>query len=161
MLRIFQFLWVLPVTILVWLFYILPIWLIFRGIEFIGWAEPFVAEFQLTRDGLVPPWYAKLWRDWGGWAGPCVFIRRRLVAATRLGRVRVHELTHVHQQFRWGIFFNVAYLGSSVWIWLFKKNQHSYYDNFFEVAARRAAGQTVVIDRKFWKDGVDDRWIWW
>lgn len=193
MLRVIQFLWVLPATILTWLFYILPMWLIFRDIVFVRWAEFLVAEFKLAKEDLEP-WYAKLWRDWGGWGGPCVFIRRtdgsQLVGQLslaldhlsallhalgsrtslltdvtdegRLSRLRKHELEHVHQQFRWGVFFYPAYLIASVWIWLFGgKDTHSYYDNPFEVAARKAALQQIRIGPEQWRDGPDDRWTWW
>lgn len=159
--RVMQFLWVFPATVLTWLFYILPMHVIFRDLVFCGWAEPLVAEFKLAKENLEP-WYAKLWRDWGGWGGPCVFIRRDVSDPAVLTRVRKHELEHVHQQFRWGIFFYPAYLLASIWIWCFGgENKHSYYDNPFEIAARKAALQPIKIGPEQWKDGPDDRWAWW
>lgn len=158
LLRIIQFVWLLPATILVWLFYILPMWLIFRDLVFVSWAELFVAEFRLA-DKDLEPWYAKAWRDWYGWGGPCVFIRRD--DSTNLEKTRIHELRHCEQQFIWGVFFYPAYFFDSVLIWLFAKNLHAYLDNWFERDARKTAGQIVDIPREMWPQGEEDHWPWW
>lgn len=51
-------------------------------------------------------------------------------------RLLVHELAHVAQAARWGILFPLAYLAASVWARL--RGGDLYWDNAFEVAARKA-----------------------
>ena len=53
-------------------------------------------------------------------------------------RLLAHELAHVAQAARWGILFPLAYLGASVWARL--RGGDLYWDNVFEVAARKAEG---------------------
>ncbi len=53
-----------------------------------------------------------------------------------LDRTRDHEWVHVKQYERWGPFFIPAYFFSSFWAW--RKGQHPYLDNFFEVEAYEA-----------------------
>lgn len=86
----------------------------------------------------------------GGFAG---WYLRRLARASALtlGHVvlgrdpacldhcRTHELVHVRQAERWGLFFLPAYALSSLWCFLTGK--HFYRDNAFEVEARRLAGE--------------------
>lgn len=54
-----------------------------------------------------------------------------------LDHSREHELVHVRQYERWGLFFVPAYLGCSLWLML--RGKHAYWDNPFE---REAYGQT-------------------
>lgn len=56
------------------------------------------------------------------------------VTEEELERLRAHELVHVRQYERWGIFFFPAYLGSSIWQLL--RGRKPYWDNHFEVQAR-------------------------
>ncbi|WP_291008911.1 signal peptide prediction [Hydrogenophaga sp.] len=56
-----------------------------------------------------------------------------------LDQWRVHERVHVAQYERWGPLFLPAYLGSSLWQWLCGRD--AYWDNPFEVEARRADGR--------------------
>jgi hypothetical protein len=46
-----------------------------------------------------------------------------------------HELAHVAQYERWGVFLPPAYAVASLWAW--SRGQHHYPENLFEVAARR------------------------
>jgi hypothetical protein len=57
------------------------------------------------------------------------------VTEEELERLRAHEHVHVQQYERWGIFFIPAYLGSSLWQLL--NGRRAYWDNYFEVEARR------------------------
>jgi hypothetical protein len=78
--------------------------------------------------------------------------RRQGFAAMTLGHViigrdvpcldscRAHELAHVRQAERWGPAFIPAYLAASVWAWW--RGRHYYLDNWFEIDARRACGET-------------------
>ena len=58
---------------------------------------------------------------------------------SKLERLRAHEHAHVRQYEQWGIFFLLAYPAASVWQWL--RGRRAYVDNWFEVQARRSAGQ--------------------
>lgn len=51
-------------------------------------------------------------------------------------RVLAHELAHVRQASRWGIFFPLAYLASSAWAAVCGRD--AYWHNRFEIAARKA-----------------------
>lgn len=157
-LRTIHILLLSPVTILVWLFYILPMWLIARDLFFYRWVEYGVAEFVLYETKLVP-WHARLWRDWAGWGGPCCLIRRNWTHADPL-RTRRHEVEHCRQQFAVGVLFYLLYFLMSIFIWVFLPNKHAYLDNPFEVRARRAAGQ-VVNDSPPGGWRGRDRWPWW
>lgn len=61
------------------------------------------------------------------------------VDAHEMARCRAHERVHVAQYERWGPLFLSAYLASSVWQWL--RGRRVYWDNRFEVEARRAEGR--------------------
>ena len=51
-------------------------------------------------------------------------------------RILMHELAHVRQAACWGILFPVVYLAASAWALL--RGQDAYWNNVFEIAARRA-----------------------
>jgi len=69
-----------------------------------------------------------------------------------------HEKCHCKQQMIYGILFPILWFLESVRIFIFEKDKHSYYDNFFEVEARMVAGQRVKIPKE---DCENDRWIFW
>jgi hypothetical protein len=58
--------------------------------------------------------------------------------ATELSRWRAHERVHVRQYERWGTLFFVAYPLASVWQLM--RGKRAYWDNPFEVQARRESG---------------------
>lgn len=55
-----------------------------------------------------------------------------------LERLRAHERVHVRQCERWGPLFLPAYLLAGLWQWL--RGRQAYWDNPFEVEARRLGG---------------------
>ena len=61
------------------------------------------------------------------------------VTQEELELLRAHELVHVRQYEHWGIFFFPAYIGSSLWQLL--RGRRVYWDNHFEVQARRESGR--------------------
>lgn len=61
------------------------------------------------------------------------------VTEEELELLRAHELVHVRQYECWGIFFFPAYAGSSIWQLL--RGRRIYWDNYFEVQARRKSRQ--------------------
>lgn len=153
--------WLLPITILVWMFYILPLWAL-GHIKFSDWADFLVPHFVLD-EKKSNSWYAKQWRDWAGVSLPNAIITKYEEGHNfpSYTRTMLHELRHCYQQWAFGPFHWLAYILSTLFIWLFLKDLHSYYDNPFEVDARRAAGQMVKIPKNMWLQGPDDRWPWW
>lgn len=153
LLRILGSLWLLPVTLLVWVFYILPGWF-FGAIAWRGWYSFLIARFVLVEHDSP---YAKLWRDWSGWSGPNVMV----VRSSASNRTEMHEENHCIWQMILGPFFYPAYGFHSLWLWVFCKYKHAYLDNVFEKLARKAAGQKVELGPEYWPDGPYDRWPWW
>jgi len=58
--------------------------------------------------------------------------------AQELERLRAHERVHVRQYERWGPLFLPAYLLAGAWQWV--RGRNAYWDNPFEVEARRVGG---------------------
>ena len=58
--------------------------------------------------------------------------------AQELERLRAHEQVHVRQCERWGPLFLPAYLLAGAWQWM--RGRNAYWDNPFEVEARRIGG---------------------
>lgn len=63
-----------------------------------------------------------------------------VLAVTRfeLDSMREHERVHVKQYERWGLAFFPAYLLAGAWQWV--RGRNPYWDNPFEVQARRECG---------------------
>ncbi len=75
----------------------------------------------------------------------CAMAIGHLVIAQRQGltaRILTHELAHVRQAACWGFVFPVVYLAASAWAAL--RGADAYWDNRFEIAARRAEQQHTV-----------------
>ena len=70
-----------------------------------------------------------------------------------------HEERHTKQQMVFGVLQPVLYVLCSVFIYFFLPNQHPYYSNLFEIDARKAAGQMVLVPKEYWDS--TNRWIWW
>jgi hypothetical protein len=69
----------------------------------------------------------------------CAMAIGHIVIAQRQGltpQILTHELEHVRQAAHWGIVFPFAYLAASAWARI--RGQDAYWNNVFEVAARRA-----------------------
>jgi len=159
MIRVLQFLGLLPGTLLVWLGYILPAWKL-RWIRFDDRPAPFVWSFVLR--SRAPDFYHRYWEDWMGWSGPCVIITKQDPSdSDRYARTLQHELEHCRQQFRFGIVFYPLYALMFGIIYVMYPDLHPYYDNPFEVGARKAAGQRVKITRDDWTLWRGQRNPWW
>lgn len=158
--RVLAFSWLLPATIFVWTFYIFPAWAL-KWIRFDGSPELLVAAF-VVRKHKAHPWYSKYWEDWSGWSGPCVVITKEDPDDNlRYKRTLKHELRHCQQQFLFGVFHYPLYALASIAIWVAYPDLHPYYDNPFEVDARKAAGQVVHIPKSHWGKSAKKRWNWW
>ncbi|GAC1406188.1 MAG: hypothetical protein NVSMB6_02020 [Burkholderiaceae bacterium] len=59
-----------------------------------------------------------------------------------LRRLLAHEMAHVAQAACWGVLFPFAYLSASAWA--FSRGRDGYWDNVFEVAARKAEQHASV-----------------
>lgn len=164
-------LWLLPATLLVQLFYIVPLklmgYIYYEGnIELNGFPPVPVYQVNEFKDG----WYTKLWRDWAGWAGPLVILTKdpiyykknqNNITAYSLTTTIKHEYRHCQQWAWFGCFFPLVYFLASIYIFVFTKNKHAYLDNPFEKDARKYAGQKVDIPKELWLHGPEDRWPWW
>ena len=92
-----------------------------------------VLEFACPPGG---PWRRRLER----WLPFRAITLGHVIVGTRrdeLALLRAHEHVHVAQYERWGAAFFVAYLASSGWQCL--RGRRAYWDNRFEVEARRLA----------------------
>jgi hypothetical protein len=125
--RAAAYLWVAPVTL---------VGLVLAGIALVCGAQARWVEGQLEVAG------AHRLRSFGRWPqvrhfgaitlGHVILGRDH----TTLARWRRHEQVHVRQYERWGVLFWPLYLGASGWAWL--RGRAPYWDNPFEVEARRA-----------------------
>lgn len=151
-LNILKTLWQLPVGILVWSLYILPLWAT-KQIKYIGKATPLVLEFELSDKDTV---YTDLWKGWMGNSLPFALIR---VSINRMRKrypgiplktikkeiriLRLHELHHNKQHESHGPFFYLRYGAHSLWIKISNlwrdKNRDWYWDNPMEIAAVEAS----------------------
>ena len=137
--KILGYLWASPVTA-VGLLYTATFWAL-------GWHK----WEGVKGDALVwrvdqekaPKWLLKRWMNWGGHAIGNVVVLRYTIdeSPTTL----VHEQKHVDQVMRLGIFQPVIYGLNMAAIKLGCPGSHPYYDNIFEVDARRHAGQTIDL----------------
>lgn len=159
LIRLAQFVWLLPVTLLWWSLYVIPLWVL-GAIKKQVSSEFLIMEFSLNMNSKLI-WYVNAWRNWAGWGGPCVIICKGL-EDTEIGareKIRRHEFEHCFQQFRLGVFFYLYYAAAWLWILAFTK-RHPYLDNPLEVAARRAAGQAVNVPRDSWTASDGKRILW-
>jgi len=102
-------------------------------------------------DGLVwrvtpgsPAWLQKLWKKWGGHTIGNIIVLNcdPLKKSTTVD----HEMAHVRQCMRLGIFQPIVYAISSLGIYLGCESSDPYWSNPFEIDARRTAGQTVDVE---------------
>ena len=137
--RVLGFAWSSPVTA-IGLLYVLPLWAL-------GW----YTYLSTTGDALVwmlsdssPGWFKKLWSPWVGQTiGNVIVIRFK--PDTDRGRVALkHELHHVKQFMKLGVFLPVLYALAYAGLCTCS-HAHPYYDNPFEIDARRAAGQVIDV----------------
>ena len=67
-----------------------------------------------------------------------------ILAVTReeLATIGAHERVHVEQYERWGPFFLIAYVASSLWQLL--KRRSPYWHNYFEIQARERSRRLTL-----------------
>lgn len=92
----------------------------------------------------APKWLNKLWTGWGAHTIGNVVVLRANVDNDKGKIILRHEQEHVRQYMILGIFWPVFYFSAYLGL-KFCRNSHPYYDNPFEIDARRAAGQAVDV----------------
>lgn len=122
--------------------------LLYSGVfQMMGWHKwhGVVGDALVWRvDYLASPmWLRRLWSIWSGHAiGNVVVMNcdpdKNPVKLT-------HELIHVQQCMRLGVFHPIAYAIILVVAKVGCRNSHPYYDNILEIDARRGAGQVIDV----------------
>lgn len=149
-------LWVLPTNIVGWIFYFLPQYI--RGV---------FEKVTIQKDGIIKwdinnnsSFYKKMInKKWWGYVIGSNVIFIDLISAEDETKIK-HEEAHIMQNYIFGPFFYPIYILLSLYVLIFKREKHSYYDNPFELQARKSAGQQINIPKEYWKDGPNDRWPW-
>lgn len=138
--RLVGFIWASPLTVLG-----LTYATLFTAL---GWykrldSQGDVMVWQLQAD-KAPEWLKKKWERW---AGHCIgnAVVLKYAPDTDRGRVTLrHEQEHARQCMVLGVFQPIIY-GITYLALMTCKHAHPYYDNPFEIDARRAAGQVVDV----------------
>lgn len=132
--------WAFPVTI----------WGLIYAVLF--WKFGWYTWYGRSGDGLVwlvdakkaPTWLQNLWKNWAGHAiGNVVVLKQD---PTPKPQTLTHELKHVDQVLRLGVFQPLVYILSYMAIKWGCPGSDPYYSNIFEIDARRAAGQIVDVE---------------
>jgi len=138
--RVAGYIWAAPLTLLGLIYVTL--------FTLLGWYKR-IGKFD---DALVwqlvaeksPEWLDKAWLHWGGHTVGNVVVLKPDISSDRGKILLRHEQEHVHQCMVLGVFQPVLY--TLAWVGLhFCRYAHPYYDNPFEIDARRAAGQVVDV----------------
>ena len=137
--RILGQIWASPVTF---------VGLLYAGaFRALGWYKFKGAEQNalVFRTGTgMPGWLERAWAPWDGHAVGSVVVMN--CDPTKRPKQLEHELVHVRQCMRLGIFQPIMYGLCWLAIKLGCESSHPYWSNPFEVDARRAVGQTVDVE---------------
>jgi len=134
-------------------------WLVFKDYVYDGFQGPFL-RLKLAKKG-IEPWHARLWRDWAGVGLIGLMCYRDDWGEAEKVRTRLHEGMHCWQELVLGGLYFAVYWTDVLFIWLFIPLKHPYLDCWFEIQARKAAGQQITFTTAEWPDGNKDRWPWW
>jgi hypothetical protein len=138
--KILGYVWAGPVT---------AAGLIYSGtFKTLGW----YAWYGVNGDALVfvvdevksPAWLLSAWKKWAGHTIGNVVVFKSIPDDKSL--TLTHELKHVDQCMRLGIFQPIMYGLNMLAIKLGCPGSDPYYTNPFEIDARRAAGQIVDVE---------------
>lgn len=127
-------LWALPLTLLGALLLMLPTLLLRGRIDVVMRPTPALLVRGPLADRLL---------EHHPFGAMCAMAIGHIVIAQRQGltaRVLTHELAHVRQAAHWGFVFPLVYLAASFWALL--HGEDAYWNNHFEIAARRAEQET-------------------
>ena len=123
-------LWALPLTLLGALLMMLPTLLLRGRIDVVMRPTPALLVRGPLADRML---------EGHPFGAMCAMAIGHIVIAQRQGltaRILTHELAHVRQAAHWGLVFPLVYLAASIWAFL--HGEDAYWNNCFEVAARRA-----------------------
>jgi len=133
--RIVLWVWQLPVQVLIWLFYILPLWWVSKDFSLESWGGWF-GDPAIFRLRSKKSWYARAWRYFYGCTMPsAVILDEDNLAKEGFDRTKClrHEFWHVLQWRLLGVFFLVIYGLSAVNCWLREKDNST--QNILELGA--------------------------
>ncbi len=138
--RTLGFIWAAPLT-LAGLVYV-AVFAAAGWYKSLGWHGD-AAVWQFVPD-KSPSWLASMWQRWAGQTIGNVVVIKHNVDTDRGRIVLRHEQEHVRQYMTLGIFMPIIY--ALAWLGLkLSRYSHPYYDNPFEIDARRSAGQVIDV----------------
>jgi len=134
------FVWAFPVTVFGLIYaslFALFKWYTYKG----GMGNSLV---WVVDDKKSPAWLINFWKGWNGHTIGNVIVLRR---SPENGPITLkHELKHVDQCMRLGVFQPIVYVMSYLAIKYGCPGSDPYYTTIFEVDARRAAGQVIDME---------------
>jgi hypothetical protein len=138
--------WASPVTLVILLFYVLP-FVALGWYKYLGFMD-LAGVFVLS--DTAPQFIKSRWKRWGGFGmGNVVVLRQIPDLTTRASQALLtHEMTHVRQTMILGVFMPLMYGLCMLFGKVLQKTigrYDAYYDNIFELHARRCAGQVVDV----------------
>ncbi len=140
------FLWASPITLLAFLLYVGPCWLL-GWYRLQGWNQ--IAWVWETNEKSAPKWLKKRWSRWAGaTVGNMIVMKPFASDSSHYRIILAHELVHVRQIMVLGILQPLCYAMNWFCGTILKKTMghvDGYYDNQMEIQARRMAGQIVDI----------------
>lgn len=92
----------------------------------------------------APAWLNKAWKTWGGHCIGQVVVIKPEIDSDRGKILLKHESVHVRQCMVLGVFQPILYGFASLGL-MFCQHAHPYYDNPFEIDARRGVGQVIDV----------------
>lgn len=137
--KLLGYIWSAPVTVfglLYVLFMSLMGWYRWWGVE----SDALVWIVNVEK---APDWVLKRWEKWGGHTVGNVVVLIKDPDEKHV--ILTHELVHVRQCMILGVFQPVMYALIYLSIKASCKHSDAYFDNSFEIDARRACGQTIDI----------------
>ncbi len=119
-LRVLGSLWLLPVALPIWLFYLLPFWAwgMLSYTHRAGWNVIFTAN---TGERDAPRWWRNAWARWGGHTMPFAIVMRYGMPSNAAHGVLMHEMRHAEQWLVLGPLFPIVYL---TLLWRFGYAEH-------------------------------------
>lgn len=136
--KLLGYVWSAPVTI-----FGLAYASVFKGVGWYDWLGVKDDALVWKVSSNAPTWLRNMWKGWAGHAIGNVVV---LLNDPEKNPIYLqHEMVHVRQCMRLGIFQPIVYGICMAAIKLGCEDSHPYYDNIFEIDARRAVGQKVDV----------------
>lgn len=144
--QILGMLWASPITLVCAMFYVLPCvalgWYKFHGLIGDAWV------FSINEE-KAPGFLKSYWTKWAGHALGNLVVMKRFDETSKSSMVTLtHEMAHVHQSMLLGVFQPLVYGACIIVGKVLQKymgDYDAYYDNIFEIHARRKAGQVIDV----------------